>query len=381
MALVTVGLPIFSGSPDEDVERHVELFAGYLNGLGINAADHAGAPSGEARARGLFRASLTGDAANWFDDTFIGKHWELYNLYNNHGQANWARLVARTMAQLIASNSFRNPSDAHTYATTPANNGNTLAASGLLPAYGLIQNWDDIGGRPTIEAVTTYGAGAGAGPVILEHIRIGNIIYWFRKNYTTVQRARRETKFGDFVQGNRPIDAYYKDIVKIGKLLEYPDRYIENQFFRGLNPDSALEAERQGDKPLEQLVKALTKIEKRKAEMNIGASRRNTYSDSQQYNIAPVQAPPIASGQEPTILKPVTSHAITQDMLNQLLKSHTENLTKNFQSQIQTLQNTLAQSQQQRQPQIVQRPQPSRIPQRLQRSRPKDTSQMTDAEL
>src|SRR5438045_9486091 len=98
MAVVTVGMPIFTGDPEEDVERHVELFSGYLSGIGVNPAGVGPpAPSGEQRALGLFRASLIGESAIWFDDTFIGKHWMLDNLLNNHGQANCAGLVGRNM--------------------------------------------------------------------------------------------------------------------------------------------------------------------------------------------------------------------------------------------------------------------------------------------
>ena len=344
MAIVTVGMPIFSGEPDEDVHRHVELFTGYINGLGIDPADIVnGPPTGEQRTLGLFRASLTGKAGIWYDETFIGKHWELHNLFDNHGQNAWANLVARTMQQLVASNSFRNPSDAYTYATTPANNGTALNASGLYPARGFIQDWGAIGGRPTDRAPTLTGAGGAGVTVVLPEIRLGNVIYWFKTNYETIQRARREAKFGELVQENMPIDVYYKQIIDTGKLLNYPAEYVERQFFRGLNDENLLEAERQGDKPLGELVDSLKKIEKRKAEMKIGAQRRNIRSDLQQYNIAPVQAPPVVSAQEPNILKPVTSHAITQDMLDKLLKSHTENLTKNFQTQLQALQDTVAQ--------------------------------------
>jgi hypothetical protein len=346
MAIVTVGMPIFSGEPDEDVHRHVELFTGYIDGLGINPVDIAGAPTGERRTLGLFRASLTGKAGIWFDETFIGKHWELHNLYDNHGQNAWANLITRNMQQLVASNSFRNPSDAYTYATTPGNNATALNASGLYPARGLIQDWGAIGGRLTDRSPTLTGAGGAGVTVVLPDIRLGNVIYWFKTNYETIQRARREAKFGDLVQGDMPIDAYYKQIIDTGKLLNYPVEYIERQFFRGLNDENLLEAERQGDKPLGELVDSLKKIEKRKTEMKIGIQRRNARTDLQQYNIAPVQAPPVISAQEPNILKPVTSHAITQDMLNNLLKSHTENLTNSFQNQIQTLQNTISQLQQ-----------------------------------
>ena len=94
MALITLGLPVFSGGPKEDVERHVELFTGYINGLNINPAlNNNGPPTSIKRTQGLFRASLSGEAGQWYDETFIGKHWELYNLFNNHGQANWADVV------------------------------------------------------------------------------------------------------------------------------------------------------------------------------------------------------------------------------------------------------------------------------------------------
>src|SRR5688572_17612356 len=149
MALVTVGLPVFSEGPNEDVERHVERFSDYLSGIGVDPAGVGGAPTGMQRSFGLFRSSLSGEAGEWYDNEFSGKRWELNNLLNNHGQNSWANLVGRSMQQLVASNSFRNPSEAYTYANIPANNAVLLNASGLLPAYGLIQNWDNIGGRPT----------------------------------------------------------------------------------------------------------------------------------------------------------------------------------------------------------------------------------------
>src|SRR4051794_29873794 len=114
MALITIGLPVFLGGPNEDVERHIELFTGYINGLGINPALlNDGPPTSNSRTKGLFRASLSGEAGQWYDETFIGKNWELHNLLNNHGQANWAGVVGRTMGQLTGTNSFRNPSPAH----------------------------------------------------------------------------------------------------------------------------------------------------------------------------------------------------------------------------------------------------------------------------
>lgn len=337
MVTVTVGMPIFSGEPEEDVEQFIDLFAGYLAGLGIDPADMAGGPpSGSQRALGLFRACMKGSAAVWFDEQLTGKRWRLNNLFNNHGQVNWANLIGRNMQQLVASNSFRNPSRAHTYATIPANNATTLALSGLLPAYGLIQNWRDIGGQPTDDLATAINVG-NANPIVLAEIRIGNAVWWFRNNYTTVLREQREVRFGNLAQENDPVDAYYKKVQRFGRLLNFGADVVENQFFRGLSPENMLEADRIGsNKPLNEIVDSLKKVEKRKAEMRLGLSNRDTKKAIIQSAVTPVQMPSI-SQQEPTIMKPATL-GISQEQLDQILKAHTERIMQNFQNQLQTFQ-------------------------------------------
>ena len=346
MVTITVGLPIFPGEPDDDVERFIDLFAGYLAGLGINPADMAGGPpSGNQRALGLFRACMKGLAAVWFDEQLTGKRWRLNNLFNNHGQADWAGVVGRTMQELVASNSFRNPSRAYTYATNPANNATTLANSGLLPAYGLVQNWRDIGGQPTNEPTTVIAIG-NANPIVLPEIRIGGAIDWFRNNYPTILQEQREVRFGNLAQENDPVDVFYKKVQKFGRLLNFGDDVVENQFFRGLSPENMLEADRIGsNKPLNEIVDSLKRVEKRKAEMRLGLSNRDTKKaiirekhsfESPTRTITPVQMPSI-SQQEPVIMKPATL-GITQEQLDQILKAHTEKITQNFQNQLQTFQ-------------------------------------------
>src|ERR1044071_5901665 len=73
MANVTLGMPIFSGDPDEDVELFLDLFRGYLAGLGINPADNVGNPTGHSRAYGLLRGCMRGLAVDWFDRELTGK--------------------------------------------------------------------------------------------------------------------------------------------------------------------------------------------------------------------------------------------------------------------------------------------------------------------
>ena len=345
MALITVGMPLFSGEPDEDINRFVDLFKGYLAGLGIDPTDAAaGPPSGRERALGLFRGCMQGEAAVWYDETFLGKHWKLNNLYQNHGQANWAALVVRTMANLntaAGSNSFRAGSPAAAYADAAANAAITLANSGLLPPHGIDQDWTNIGGRPTDDPVTVIAAGGPAQPIVIAEIRIGNVIWWFKTQYTTVLREKRELRFGNLVKENDPIRAFYKKITNYGRMLNLPYTVIEEQFFRGLPHEDMLEIERIGtEKTLSDLVDTLEKIEKRKAMMKLGITNKKIQQDIYSRDIIPTQVPPV-SQQEPTILKPVTSQGITHEQLDQLLKAQAENLTKAFQAQLQTLQESI----------------------------------------
>jgi hypothetical protein len=63
MANVTLGMPIFSNEPDEDVDLFLDLFRGYIAGLGINSADNTGNPPGHSRALGLLRECMRGSPA------------------------------------------------------------------------------------------------------------------------------------------------------------------------------------------------------------------------------------------------------------------------------------------------------------------------------
>ncbi|CAG8600532.1 10880_t:CDS:1 [Paraglomus occultum] len=346
MATVALGLPILSGEPEEDIEQFINLFAGHLDSLGINPADVAGGPpSGSKRAVGILRACMKESAAIWFDEHITGKRWRLRNLFNNHGQNNWADVLNMTMQELVASNSFRNPSRAYSYATNPANNAVTLANSGLIPAHGLYQDWRDIGGEPTDEPATDFAVGHN-NPIVLPEIGPGEAIQLIRTEFPTVLQEQREVRFGNLAQENDPVDVFYRKVQRSGRLLNFSDDVIENQFFRGLSPENMLEADRIGpNKPFNELVDALKRVEKRKAEMRLGLSNRNTRkaiiqekhsSDSPTHTITPVQIPPV-SQQEPIILKPATS-GITQEQIDQILKAHTEKIMQNFQNQLQAFQ-------------------------------------------
>ena len=66
-------MPIFSGDPDEDVKLFLDLFRGYLAGLGIDPTDAVGNPPGWRRSLGLLRGCMGGPAGEWFDQHLTGK--------------------------------------------------------------------------------------------------------------------------------------------------------------------------------------------------------------------------------------------------------------------------------------------------------------------
>ena len=104
-----------------------------------------------------------------------------------------------------------------------------------------------------------------------------------------------------------------------------------------------LEVDRIGaNRPLGEIVDALEKIEKRKAEMRLGLTNRSTQQEIISKTITPVQVPPV-SAQEPVITRPVTAQEITHEQMNQLLKTQADNLTNTFQAQIQALQDKISQ--------------------------------------
>ena len=64
-------------------------------------------------------------------------------------------------------------------------------------------------------------------------------------------------------------------------MLKLSQTSVEEQFFKGMAPDTQLEADRIGaERPLNDLVDSLEKVEKRKAEMRLGLSNR----DRSRYN-------------------------------------------------------------------------------------------------
>ena len=99
-------------------------------------------------------------------------------------------------------------------------------------------------------------------------------------------------------------------------MLGFQNIVVEDQFLRGLSPDNMLEVDRIGaDRALGEIVDALEKIEKRKAEMRLSLTNRSTQQEIILRTITPVQVLPVLT-QEPVIIKPVTAQEITHEQMN-----------------------------------------------------------------
>ncbi|GET52865.1 hypothetical protein GLOIN_2v1778046 [Rhizophagus irregularis DAOM 181602=DAOM 197198] len=80
MAAIGIAAPIFHGREDEDLNLFIDNFLGYINTVGIDPLDDAGAPPGRVRAMGVLRSCMRDEAARWFDAELTGKNWELSNI-------------------------------------------------------------------------------------------------------------------------------------------------------------------------------------------------------------------------------------------------------------------------------------------------------------
>src|SRR5687768_8408926 len=93
MALISLGMPVFNGTEDDDLELFIDLYWGYLASTNVNSLDMVAVPSGASRAMGILRSCMQGAATNWFDRNITGKHWTVTNILKN-GNATLAQLQA-----------------------------------------------------------------------------------------------------------------------------------------------------------------------------------------------------------------------------------------------------------------------------------------------
>ena len=342
MATIAIGLPIFDGTNDLDI--FIDLWRGYLNTIGVNPYDKAGGPPrGWERSMGILRSCMSGEAAEWFDREITGKNWELAYINSNGGVATANALSGMTVLEgangpNVHVGTYVPGSTASIYSV--ANPTLTLRQAFIPPQD--LTNGDDRWKRCGARLTNRQAGGTNAAnnlPIVLQSIRPNQALYWLRTQYTTVLEEKRRLRFNSLYQDNDPVDTFYKKVKKAGTLLGLSEEMISDQFFRGLSPDNQLEVERLGDMPIDNIVRTLGKLERRKSEMRLGIIDRKTKQIIQSHDVTPEQMPHV-SQQEPVVLKP---GQFTLDEVNKLIQSTVERITQQFQTQIETLQNKLPQ--------------------------------------
>ena len=356
MAVVSLGVPIFKGTEDDDIETFINLYIGHLNALGVNPRDRVANPSGAKRAMGILRGCMQGSAATWFDRELTGKNWKIAHI-RKQGVATmnaFRQLNVPEGAGGPNANTYVPHTTALAYATNGAHVAITIGQA-FIPDGRLKGGdplWRRSGGKPTTDDpnILYNGANGNGNPIVLPDILPDQALFWLRDQYTTVLQEKQRLRFGTLSQDNLPIKEYHEKLERSAQLLGFGDEIVRDQFYRGLNPDNILEAERIGiERPMDDLVSILDRVEKRKAEMHLGLAKRKAQEDYYNKSVTPIKAPPV-SQQDAMEIKPITQHAITQDMLDKLLNQHTATLTKNFQAQLQTLQDTVSQQSQKKAP-------------------------------
>jgi hypothetical protein len=349
MATIAIGMPVFARHDDNDLERFIELYKGYIHSIGIDPSADGGPPTGWEKAMGIFRACLTGPAAKWYDSNILGKRVKLRNIRVRavHGDEVAFKAMNANAGVNCPVNTWVAGSGAANYAA-PGGVAANVPVTDIWPGYALEGNRDIWVNRAGIEFTNdalnhnTLGGAAGAGVVIPGGAGAGHpyviptrpchVLIKFRDDFPTQQNARRQLRFGNLFQEHMPVRDFYDKVRRGAELLGYGNDIIVNQFLRGLNEECAIEAERIGtERDIEELVGLLERVEKRKAELRRGRERQENVRYQLDRQIIPEQLPPV--GQEPVILKPVQKHAVTQEEMGRLLQQQADT----FQSQIRQL--------------------------------------------
>jgi hypothetical protein len=332
MATVAIGLPLFD--LDGDLERFISLFLGYLNGLGINPLiENDGPPTSRDRALGLLRSCMKGRAAEWYDQHILNKNIKLRNILRRaaHGAEAAFKGTALNHANCAVADFL-----GQALAIRNANPGNV--APHVWPDYTLTVHdnvWQTVANIEfTGEALNhndAGGGGAGAAGVGFAYVIPARLCHAFakmRRDLPQQQRARREIKFVNLIQGDSPIREFYEKVRHSGQLLGFGREVVAHQFYRGLNEENTLEAQRfRDDRDVEQLVDDLERLEQTKAEMGALSRRKASY-----YLDPPKET---TTPQEPITLKASSD-------VERLLKQQAEI----FQTQIRELQKSLKPQQQ-----------------------------------
>ncbi|CAB4419573.1 unnamed protein product [Rhizophagus irregularis] len=360
MAAVGIAAPIFHGREDEDLNLFIDNFLGYINTVGIDPLDDAGAPPGRVRAMGVLRSCMRDEAARWFDAELTGKNWELSSIRlvaAANGGAGATRRAFRALvvpenagAGRLHPNTYVPRSAAHAYSQVAGNAARTIGEA-FFPSradivrtnFKVEEQWRRAGGRPTNQPVNGLGDHGGPfnaavqnQPKVLQGIFLDQAFMHMRTNFPTVVEERLQIRFSNLYQEQgESVRSYYKRVERAGDIVGYNQIMVSDQFYRGLLPENVIEASRIGSVSLNALLDRLSDLERRKGEMFYGLQRRQGIEKAKKEELAGYTHP--ATPHEGAVLQRSTD-VITQERLQEMLKAQAEELTKNFQVQFKQLQ-------------------------------------------
>jgi hypothetical protein len=273
---------------------------------------------------------MTGPAAEWYDNNILGKRVRLRGILThvNHGAEAAFRALAFNADANVPAGTW--PAGSASLAYTGLNPGHLIFT--IWPNYNLDENndtWTTLADIEFTDAPLNYVTGAAGGgamnpggvaeqPYVIP-AQPCHILIKMRRDLPTQQAARHQLKFGNLFQKSLPVRDFYEKVRKNGALLNYGPEIVFNQFLRGLNDECSIEAERIGpERPINELVDLLERVEKRKEELRYGRTRQESLQYNRDKNFD------VTTPQEPVILKPVKQYGISREEMDTLLKKQAE---------------------------------------------------------
>ncbi|RGB33234.1 hypothetical protein C1646_761954 [Rhizophagus diaphanus] len=241
----------FSGRADKDIDEFIKDYRFYLMAANITTAN----ADSKQRALELFQSCLTDEVSRWVKEKLI--------VASNNANINGTMINA--------------PDGTLPLALLARATGATV-----IPAYNVHadEDWSLAGGCP-VDTGTATNASNGAinnnNQIVLPDINISQVIYWFKRNYSTIVQEQQELIFGTLIQGSDSVRNFYRKIDKYASWAQISDREKRIQFMRGLSPENKLEMKRLGlNRPLDDdLIEILEEIE---------TARNNLLLDEDIYN-------------------------------------------------------------------------------------------------
>ncbi len=143
------------------------------------------------------------------------------------------------------------------------------------------EDWIPAEGKPTSKVMYIPNANLANRIVVLADITLGQLIDYFKENYSTVRQQYQQALFGITVQESDSVGSYYTKLKKIARCANMGDDEFHHRFLEGLFSENQMKVCRMGlSRPINEIFSSLEEIKRYKAEL---LSDANLLLQSQQY--------------------------------------------------------------------------------------------------